>query len=232
MQYNLEKAEHPYFNNSLELFKWNQNKGIKYTKDIIKKNKDEIIKKNFNLSGIKSLYQKCSFDNYKVECVGQQIALDRAKEYAKDFEKNISNFIFSGFPGTGKNHLASAIGRDLILRGKKFLIITVSDLMSKIKSTFKKNTERKLINKLSNLDLLVIDEIGIQIESRYEKNILNQIVDRRSSANFKTGILSNLDIIGLTDLLGERVIDRMRLGKGFWVCFNWESYRSRVDNKI
>ena len=83
----------------------------------------------------------------------------------------------------------------------------------------------------SNVDLLVIDEIGMQTESRYEKVIINQIVDRRSSSKRPTGMLTNSNMDEMTKLLGERVMDRMRLGNSLWVIFNWESYRSRVTGK-
>ncbi len=68
----------------------------------------------------------------------------------------------------------------------------------------------------------------MQIESRYEKVTINQIVDRRSSSKRPTGMLSNLDMNGMNTLLGERVMDRMRLGDSLWVIFNWGSYRSRI----
>ena len=80
-------------------------------------------------------------------------------------------------------------------------------------------------------DLLVIDEIGVQTESKYEKVIINQIVDRRSSSKRPTGMLTNSNMEEMTKLLGERVMDRMRLGNSLWVIFNWDSYRSRVTGK-
>lgn len=106
--------------------------------------------------------------------------------------------------------------------------------MSAMRGTFGSGgatTEERLINDLSNVDLLVIDEIGMQTESRYEKVIINQIVDRRSSSRRPTGMLSNLNITEMNALLGERVMDRMRLGNSLWVNFNWDSYRSRVTGK-
>ena len=114
------------------------------------------------------------------------------------------------------------------------MIITVADIMSAMKSTFSEGadtTEEKLINDLSNVDLLVVDEIGVQTESRYEKVIINQIVDRRSSSKRPTGMLTNLNISQMNQLLGERVMDRMRLGNSLWVTFNWGSYRSRITGK-
>ncbi len=64
----------------------------------------------------------------------------------------------------------------------------------------------------SNVDLLVIDEIGVQTESKYEKVIINQIVDRRSSSKRPTRMLTNSNMEEMTKLLGERVMDRMRTG--------------------
>lgn len=80
---------------------------------------------------------------------------------------------------------AAAICNELLLRGKSVLIITVADIMSAMKDTFgnRETSEEQLLNDLSMVDLLVIDEIGMQTESRYEKVIINQIVDRRSSSN-------------------------------------------------
>ena len=41
-----------------------------------------------------------------------------------------------------------------------------------MKDTFsnRETSEEQLLNDLSNVDLLVIDEIGVQTESRYEKS--------------------------------------------------------------
>ena len=92
-------------------------------------------------------------------------------------------------PGNRQNHLAAAICNELLLRGKSVLIITVADIMSAMKDTFRNSgtSEEQLLNDPSNVDLLVIDEIGVQTESKYEKVIINQIVDRRSSSNAQPG---------------------------------------------
>ncbi|XBC39259.1 MAG: DNA replication protein DnaC [Buchnera aphidicola (Nurudea shiraii)] len=227
----MPKHVKPKFTHDEDLLAWNQEQGRLSSEAILKKNKKTKIKHILGQSGIKELYLNCSFKNYRIEHEGHKKVARAAKKYAKEFNKNISSFIFSGKPGTGKNHLASAIGNYLILNGKSVLIITVADLMSNIKSTFNGNsdtTEETLLKNLSNVDLLMIDEIGMQIESKYEKIIINQIVDRRSSSKRSTGMLSNLNYRGLKALLGERVIDRMRLGNSLWLTFEWESYRRHI----
>ncbi|VFP85564.1 DNA replication protein DnaC [Buchnera aphidicola (Cinara pseudotaxifoliae)] len=223
----------PKFCNDKELLFWNQEQGKKYSESIIQKNKAMKIKRTLGRSGIRELYKNCSFENYQVHHEGHKKVLCAARRYAENFKNNIANFIFSGRPGTGKNHLASAIGNHLILRGKNILIITVADLMSTLKSTFNQSsaemTEEKLLYNLSTVDLLIIDEIGMQTESRYEKMIINQIIDRRSSSKKSTGILSNLNHERLNGLLGDRVLDRMSLGNSLWLTFEWDSYRKNIQ---
>ena len=219
----------PKFTNGEELLAWNQEQGRLRSEAIVRENSAMKMQRIMGRSGIRELHINCSFDNYRVENEGQRKALEQARQYAAEFEGSIASFVFSGRPGTGKNHLAAAIGNDLILRGKSVLIVTVADLMSK--GTFSGSsgiTEERLLQDLSSVDLLVIDEIGMQSESRYEKVIINQIVDRRSSSKRPTGMLTNLNPNEMNTLLGERVMDRMRLGNSLWVRFDWESYRSRV----
>ena len=211
----------PAFKTGEELLAWQKEQGKLRSEALERENRAMKMQRTFNRSGIRPLHQNCSLDNYRVECEGQMIALSRARQSVEEFDGNIASFIFSGKPGTGKNHLAAAICNELLLRGKSVLIITVADIMSAMKDT----------TDLSKVDLLVIDEIGMQTESRYEKVIINQIVDRRSSSKRPTGMLTNSTMDEMNKLLGERVMDRMRLGNSLWVNFNWESYRDRVTGK-
>ncbi|VFP81316.1 DNA replication protein DnaC [Buchnera aphidicola] len=230
----MPKYIQPKFFNDKELLIWNQEQGKKYSKSIIQKNKAMKIQKILGRSGIKELYINCSFKNYHIQHEGHKKVLYAANKYAKNFQNSIANFIFSGRSGTGKNHLAAAIGNYLISNGNSVLIISIADLMSNLKGTFNKSsnkemTEKKLLHNLCILDLLIIDEIGMQTESRYEKIIINQIIDRRSSSKKSTGMLSNLNYKRMNDLLGERVMDRMRLGNSLWLTFEWNSYRKNIN---
>ncbi|WP_343182552.1 ATP-binding protein [Buchnera aphidicola] len=224
----------PKFYKEIDLLSWNKKQGERFSKSIIQKSQK---KKNKNIlikSGIQELYKDCSFQNYHIEHEGHKKAITLTQNYAINFHKNIGNFIFLGKPGTGKNHLATAISKYLISKKKTVLIITISDLMSKIKSTFhnlnKQFTTEKFINYLSKIDLLIIDEIGIQQESLYEKIILDQIIDKRSSSKKSTGMLSNCNIIQIQKILGIRIMDRMKLGNSLWINFYWESYRYKIKN--
>lgn len=171
------------------------------------------MQRTFNRSSIRPLHQNCSFKNYRVKCKKQINALSKARQYVKKFNSNIASFIFSSKPKTSKNHLAAAICNKLLLRSKSVLIITVANIMSAIKNTFKNSStsKKQLLNNLSNVNLLVINKISVQTKSKYKKVIINQIVNRRSSSKRPTKMLTNSNIKKITKLLGKRVINRMRL---------------------
>lgn len=221
----------PKFKHQKDLLHWQYKQGKLLSKKIIAQNKELKLQDTFEKSGIRKLYMHCSFDNYIIEHSGHKNVVCLAKKYAKNFDNNIASFVFLGKPGTGKNHLAAAISNYLILKGKKVFIITISDLMLTIKSTFNNIhttlTEEKFIHYLSNIDLLIFDEIGIQTESKYEKIIINQIIEHRSSSKKPTGMLSNLNEYAIQKILGENVIDRMKSGNSLWLNFNWPSHRRK-----
>ncbi|HDR2401478.1 TPA: hypothetical protein QCH81_002223 [Enterobacter bugandensis] len=78
---------------------------------------------------------------------------------------------------------------------------------------------------MSRVDQLVLDEVGIKMYSKYEKVILHQVIDRRTAMLKPVGILTNLKEAELTQAIGERALDRLRMGSGLWVNFDWRSYR-------
>ncbi|WP_223811746.1 MULTISPECIES: hypothetical protein [Pantoea] len=46
------------------------------------------------------------------------------------------------------------------------------------------------------------------------------------------GILTNLNHASLTQLLGERVMDRLKMNDSTWVNFTWGSFRSQVHTRL
>ena len=104
----------PAFTTGEELLAWQKEQGEIRAAALARENRAMKMQRTFNRSGIRPLHQNCSFDNYNVESQGQLKALQQARQYVEEFDGNIASFIFSGKPGTGKNHPAAAgqIGSD------------------------------------------------------------------------------------------------------------------------
>lgn len=119
----------------------------------------------------------------------------------------------------------------LLLQRRTALVATVADLTLRARACYDDGkSESEFLDELCRVDLLVIDEVGIQRESRGEKVLLNQIIDSRLATLKPVGILTNLNYQALTEALGERVIDRLQMDDGLWLNFDWESYRKNVSH--
>ncbi|EGX2061846.1 DNA replication protein DnaC, partial [Salmonella enterica subsp. enterica serovar Stanley] len=191
---------------------WQLAEGRKRCKELERHNRQVRVEKILNRSGIQPLHRKCSFANYRVQNDGQRYALSQAKSIAGELENGCTNFAFSGKPGTGKNHLAAAIGNHLLKNGKTVIVVTVADVMSALHASYDDGQSgEKFLRELCRVDLLVLDEIGIQRETKNEQVVLHQIVDRRTASMRGVGMLTNLNYDAMKALLGERVMDRMTM---------------------
>jgi len=71
-----------------------------------------------------------------------------------------SNIIFNGPPGTGKTHLAIALGREACRRGYKAKFFTASGLANLYREARDERQILKLEKQIQKLDLVIMDELG------------------------------------------------------------------------
>lgn len=172
----------------------------------------------------RNLYK--TFDDYICSNEGQTKAKNDCMRYVENFPHEKSMIMVGGV-GTGKTLLASAM-LDHIVDNHKVEIIKLIDLVRELKATWARDsetTEEKLIAYYSKIDLLVIDEVGSQFGSDTEKLFVFDIIDGRYQNMKPTVLISNLDIDGIKDAIGERCVDRLREGGGMMVAFDWSSSR-------
>lgn len=141
---------------------------------------------------------------------------------------NTGNLILIGSVGTGKTMLTSGMVCDLLIAKKNPATARVIDIIRSMKDTWKKDcqkTETQLIAEYVNLDLLIIDEIGVQFGSDTEKMFIFDIIDGRYNKMKPTILISNLTMQGIKECIGERCVDRLREDGGKVIAFDFESQR-------
>lgn len=131
--------------------------------------------------------------------------LEFVKRFAEMCEKG-QCLVFCGGVGTGKTLLASALIQSL---GGGYYIRAI-DISRSVRNAYSENkSEYEVIKNLSEKSLLVIDEIGVQMNSQAEALLITDLIDRRYGEMLPTILLSNLDREGICKALGERAFDRI-----------------------
>lgn len=80
--------------------------------------------------------------------------------YEGDILKNRKNIIFMGGSGTGKTHLASSIGLNMIRKGHKVKFWNLIDLVNELEKEKEEGKAGNMVQKMSKFSLMILDELG------------------------------------------------------------------------
>ncbi len=199
--------------------------------DIQDQAKQQKIEARLSQAGIPMRFRGRNFDNFIPATSDQEHALAVAKAFATNFLEHAeagSSLIFSGKAGTGKSHLALAIAQ-AVMPKYTAMYINALDAVRMIRDTWRKGSiqsETDVLNLLGSIDLLVIDEVGVQNGTDNEQMLMFDIINRRYRDMKPTIFLTNLGTKGFSDYVTERSFDRLK-ESGTWVTFNWDSHRGQ-----
>ena len=110
--------------------------------------------------------------------------------------------LFLGPPGTGKSHLAQAIGMAAILQGHRVLYRETHALLDDIAEATIDGTRRKHMDTLATVSLLIIDDLGMRKLPPTAAEQLLEIVMRRYERT-STLLTSNRPVEDWGKLLGD-----------------------------
>ena len=89
------------------------------------------------------------------------------------------NVLAFGNPGSGKTHLLSALGQELIRQGRRVTFTTCQRLVQDLLRAKKELELNRALKKLSYYEALVIDDIGYAQQSREEMEVLFTLLAER-----------------------------------------------------
>lgn len=144
------------------------------------------------------------------------------------------NILILGNPGTGKTHLATALGMAACGQGKKVQFWRVTELITTLMEAREERQLMRLRARMAKLDLLILDELGYVPASKVGAELLFDIV---STAYERTGIIvtTNLPFENWTEVLGSERLTGATLDRLTHRChiieMTGESYRLRDAKK-
>jgi DNA replication protein DnaC len=90
-----------------------------------------------------------------------------------------ANVCFIGSPGTGKTHLATALGLAACRQGKRVRFTTAAALVTRLEAAQKQYQLERVLTQMDKVDLLICDELGYLSFSRGGAELLFQLLADR-----------------------------------------------------
>lgn len=169
-----------------------------------------------------------TFEGYTFEKIAFPPALSVDLVKGLDFMKRTENLILYGRNGAGKSHMATAIGVEACMQGKKVKFYKTASLVNDLTDAKANGNLNSLLKKLKKLDLLICDEWGyIPFDAEGSQLLFQVIADcyEKRSLIITTNIeFSKWNGIFYDDQLTAALIDRL-VHHSHLIVFDRDSWR-------
>lgn len=152
-----------------------------------------------------------------------------------EFIRNRENLLLVGNPGTGKTHLAIALGMAACRAGYRVRFCTAAALVNELLVAQQEHRLHKLEKQWLQPDLVILDELGYIPFSQTGSQLLFSFVSTRYERG-SLAITSNLEFTRWTEIFGDEkltaaLLDRIT-HRAHILTMNGESYRFRESMRL
>lgn len=137
--------------------------------------------------------------------------LDKVWHTAQKFaEKPRGWLVFTGTYGTGKTHLAAAIGNFRAALGDAPVFVVVPDLLDHLRAAFSPTSTvsyDRIFDEVLTTRLLILDDFGTQSATPWAREKLYQIFNYRYNAELPTVITTSLALEEIDPRIRSRMLD-------------------------
>lgn len=168
----------------------------------------EIMSRSLDDANLGSRFITRTFDTFDES--RNKKAYDKALEYVSHFKSTHvigKGLLIMGDVGTGKTHIAAAIAHYLAEHGIGVKFGNITDIMHSIKKEFR--SEQDTLSDIKKMPLLVIDDLGKEQNTDWQKEIIYNIVNYRYERNLPLVFTTNLGTEELNERLGQATMSRI-----------------------
>jgi DNA replication protein DnaC len=138
------------------------------------------------------------------------------------------NVILLGNSGTGKTHLATALGIEACKAGFRTRFVTGCGVVNELVEAQDDHVLSRLLKRYASYDLLIVDELGYVPFSKLGAELLFQVLAERHERK-SVIVTTNLGFADWTQIFGEAtltaaLLDRLTHRASIITC-SWASYR-------
>ncbi len=149
------------------------------------------------------------------------------------------NILFAGSSGTGKSHLASALGFAGCSQGRNVRFFTVRELVTHLIEITEQRQLEKTLKQIERLDVIILDELGYVPFTRIGSELLFDIISRayeRQSLIITTNLAFEcwVEVFGcerLTGALLDRLTHRIHIIESNGPSYRLMQSRKRLKGK-
>ena len=143
-----------------------------------------------------------------------EIISETCYRYAEKFGKNSYNLFLNGSTGLGKTFLSACIAKVVSEKGFSVVYDTAYNIFDKFeRERFSKADDmdavREDIHRYLNCDLLIMDDLGMEMQSGFVSSALYNLINTRLVSGKKTVINSNLTMDDLYRRYSPQVMSRL-----------------------
>ena len=176
----------------------------------------------YKQSNMNELLKTQTFENFSLDCYSKKPYKDLkytpyenmekirnfCKNYVDNFDDMKKSLCFYGDTGLGKTFLSSCIAKELIEKGKTVLYIRAAKLF-KIFEDERFGRLSEDTDSIYKCDMLIIDDLGTEIDTKFNVSYLFELINERSISDKKIIINTNLNFSGLEKKYTKRVTSRL-----------------------
>jgi DNA replication protein DnaC len=152
--------------------------------------------------------------SFKHNKVTEKIESNYIELYNSIKRDDLPSAVFTGNAGTGKTHLARALGYGACQKGISVLFITAAEMVNHLAHAQKISSLEQELNRFRRPQVLIIDELGYVSLDTQASNLFFQVISARHDQKLGTIATTNIPFgkfnqIFANDAIAHAIVDRL-----------------------